>query len=221
MHASQARTRDQQPWACTRCLPLLVALVVVCLATAQPPPDPSDSLVFGDDPRKPVEVDDALLCHACNAVLLEVTNQVHAKVGASKWSVPEAFAAMERICHHTRFRKYEYIPPTMVKGCHRFMDLHSEELEELLEKGSKVPLSSMQAALCHTYCSAAGVVFEDPEAAAARRQAEAQAEEQGRVKQEGAGKKKKKRSKAKAEAKQTASGMGGEGAGSGAAKEEL
>ena len=106
-------------------------------------------------------------------------------------------------------------------GWCRFMDLHSEELEELLEKGSKVPLSSMQAALCHTYCSAAGVVFEDPEAAAARRQAEAQAEEQGRVKQEGAGKKKKKKSKAKAEAKQTASGMGGEGAGSGAAKEEL
>ncbi len=176
-----------------------MALVVACLVTAQPPPDPSDSLVFGDDPRKPVEVDDALLCHACNAVLLEVTNQVgvmltgwgngwmggwvavcllardwrlsgevwqfllsdfgqlfetstpppqahapfsvvdhvlaaamlniamrasdagkvHAKVGASKWSVPEAFAAMERICHHTRFRKYEYIPPTMVKGCHR------------------------------------------------------------------------------------------------------
>jgi hypothetical protein len=48
----------------------LLASAAWC-ATANP-----DSLVFGDDPRAPIEVDDALLCHACNAVILELYAQV-------------------------------------------------------------------------------------------------------------------------------------------------
>ncbi len=35
-----------------------------------------DDIVFGEDPRKPVEVDDALLCHACNAAVLETVTHV-------------------------------------------------------------------------------------------------------------------------------------------------
>ena len=72
-------------------------------------------------PPTPFSVVDHVLAVAMLNIAMRASGagKVHAKVGASKWSVPEAFAAMERICHHTRFRKYEYIPPTMVKGCHR------------------------------------------------------------------------------------------------------
>jgi hypothetical protein len=49
--------------------------------------------------------------------------QVHKKAGRGKWSVPEAFAFIEGVCHHTNFRKYEYIPPKMVSGCHRYVCL--------------------------------------------------------------------------------------------------
>lgn len=38
--------------------------------------DIADNLVFGEDPRAPVEVDGALICHACNAVVLETVKYV-------------------------------------------------------------------------------------------------------------------------------------------------
>lgn len=37
-----------------------------------------DDLVFGEDPRKPVEVDATLMCHACHAAVSETVKHVRA-----------------------------------------------------------------------------------------------------------------------------------------------
>ena len=35
-----------------------------------------DDIVMGEDPRKPIEVDDQLMCHACNAAVIETVKHV-------------------------------------------------------------------------------------------------------------------------------------------------
>ena len=43
-----------------------------------------DDLVFGEDPRKPVEVDATLMCHACHAAVTETVKHVcEARVAAA------------------------------------------------------------------------------------------------------------------------------------------
>lgn len=36
----------------------------------------ADDLVLGEDPRKPIEVDDVLLCHSCHAAVIETVRHV-------------------------------------------------------------------------------------------------------------------------------------------------
>jgi hypothetical protein len=56
-------------------LAVAAAVVLVCRPAAA-----FDGLVFGEDPRKPVDVDDALVCHACNAAVVEMTSHVRAAI---------------------------------------------------------------------------------------------------------------------------------------------
>jgi hypothetical protein len=38
--------------------------------------DISDDIVFGEDPRKPIDVDQKLLCHSCHAAVIETVKYV-------------------------------------------------------------------------------------------------------------------------------------------------
>ena len=53
----------------------LVAAVVIAASVGVAVGD-MDNLVFGDDPRKPIDVDDTLLCHVCNAAVIETVEHV-------------------------------------------------------------------------------------------------------------------------------------------------
>ncbi len=46
-----------------------------------------DDLVFGEDPRKPVEVDATLMCHACHAAVSETVKHVCAARDAAACAV--------------------------------------------------------------------------------------------------------------------------------------
>eukprot|EP00976_Prorocentrum_cordatum_P050582 1021312-Prorocentrum_minimum.AAC.10 len=104
------------------CSAFAVVVLVGCLlgmlgvAQAQPP-----NMVFGDDPRKPVEIDTELLCESCNAIVHVVTQKV-----GKKWSEDAVYSAMDKICDSKNFRVYKMIPPTMVKGCEAFLDRHGD-----------------------------------------------------------------------------------------------
>lgn len=55
---------------------LSTATFVAVLACAGAIPGGPEGLVFGDDPRKPTEMSDELICHACHAVVTEVEKKL-------------------------------------------------------------------------------------------------------------------------------------------------
>mmetsp|Transcript_11328 Transcript_11328/g.15421 ORF Transcript_11328/g.15421 Transcript_11328/m.15421 type:complete len:177 (+) Transcript_11328:143-673(+) len=106
---------------------LLAALIpnVPC-ALSQLGPD----MVYGDDPRKPVEVNDELLCEGCHAIF----DVVEKKIGGKKRTEDAIYGAMDNICNQENFRVYKMIPPTMKKGCEAFIDRYGEGIEEKMYK---------------------------------------------------------------------------------------
>jgi hypothetical protein len=97
-----------------------VALVVLAtlsmVVDGQPP-----NMVFGDDPRKPVEINDELLCEVCHAVF----SVVGTKLGNKKTETA-VYEAVDGVCDQSNFRVFKMIPPTMKKGCDAFMDKHGD-----------------------------------------------------------------------------------------------
>jgi hypothetical protein len=82
-------------------------------------------------------------------------------VGPSRWSAVEAISFMDSVCDQQHFRRYEYIPPKMVAGCKRLLDLQGEEFEAAMERGGS--FQALATELCTQHCSAAGVVFQIPD----------------------------------------------------------
>lgn len=95
----------------------LVGLAALLMVVDGQPPN----MVFGDDPRKPVEINDELLCEVCHAVF----SVVGAKLGNKKTETA-VYDAVDGVCDQSNFRVFKMIPPTMKKGCDAFMDKHGD-----------------------------------------------------------------------------------------------
>jgi len=122
----------------------LVILTVLAAATfevtfANPP-----GMVFGDDPRAPVQINNELLCESCHAIF----DVVDKKMGG-KWTSEDAlYSAMDGVCEQNNFRVYKMIPPTMKKGCEAFLDRYGEGIEEVMYKGGK----ESESKVCEKAC---------------------------------------------------------------------
>ncbi|KAK3286491.1 hypothetical protein CYMTET_5957 [Cymbomonas tetramitiformis] len=110
-------------------------------------------MVFGDDPRKPVEVNDELLCEACHAIF----DQVNKKIGEKGRTETNIYEAVEGICDSKNFRVYKMIPPTMVKGCQAFIDKYEGLEDDMWKYGSEA-----EEKVCESVCQS--VKYEAPKA---------------------------------------------------------
>ncbi len=61
--------------------------VLACLASAA---TAMDNLVYGDDPRKPIEVDTTLMCHACHAAVAQTVKHVSEFTLEAHWAAVDS-----------------------------------------------------------------------------------------------------------------------------------
>lgn len=87
--------------------------------------DGPPGMVFGDDPRAPVEVDKDLMCESCHALFDVWRKRIGSKT-LTESLIYETFETPTPICDQKNLRVYKAIPPTMQKGCEGFLDKYGE-----------------------------------------------------------------------------------------------
>lgn len=167
-----------RPHAARRCVPVLAVVAWASTLLLLWAADPTaaqveggpEGLVFGEDPRKPTEVTDELMCHSCHALVAEVHKKLHRKASES-----DVYDAVEGICSMDSFRTYKFIPPQMVKGCNAFKDEFGDNVEALILRGVKVGDSTraIEDRVCQDACD--GVTYQSMDEEREAREAEAAA----------------------------------------------
>ena len=117
-------------------------------------------MVFGEDPRKPVQIDNELLCESCYAIVDVLTKKV-----GKKWTEDAIYTGIDGICKADNFRVYKMIPPTLQKGCEAFLDRYGDGLEETLYKAGAAAAPERACAsisVCKSY------IFTPPASTAAQ-----------------------------------------------------
>lgn len=151
----------------------VVAAAALCGAVCGAAPD---GLLFGDDPRRPPEVTPEVVCHACRAVVDEV--RVAVPPARTRASVADVYEAVGGACDQARLRRYKFIPPTMVAGCHRFMDEHGDGLEEAIWGARSLGDEAAGARVCAAACRGVDFVSVADEAGAKRARFDAEGGQQ-------------------------------------------
>jgi hypothetical protein len=76
----------------------------------------------------------------------------------SKRGEADVYDTLESICHPANFRVYNMIPPNMVKGCEKFIDL-TEGLEAKIRTGTR---AGVEEEVCKRHCEDNGVTYTPP-----------------------------------------------------------
>ena len=90
-----------------------------------------DTPLIGDDPRAPVVVDVPLLCESCLAVVDHVMTTLKRKGKVKNMEVAVS-QVLDETCVMEHMKRYKFIPPRMIKGCQKFLDLNDGKFEHLL-----------------------------------------------------------------------------------------
>eukprot|EP00242_Pyramimonas_sp_CCMP2087_P003730 CAMPEP_0198212466 /NCGR_PEP_ID=MMETSP1445-20131203/26190_1 /TAXON_ID=36898 /ORGANISM="Pyramimonas sp., Strain CCMP2087" /LENGTH=152 /DNA_ID=CAMNT_0043886919 /DNA_START=138 /DNA_END=596 /DNA_ORIENTATION=- len=115
-------------------------------------------MVYGDDPRKPVDIDNELMCEACHAIVDVATKRV------KKWNEDSVYTVLDNLCKDaTAFRVYKMIPPTMQKGCEAFIDRYGDGFEDALYKAGP-ETADEKICVAHKVCK--GYEFTPPPSSA-------------------------------------------------------
>lgn len=110
---------------------LAVATALLCITTvsAQGP-----DIIYGDDPRKPVDTSDpALQCAVCKAVLTEAKKKLDG-LGKKKQDEVEIVSVLKTVCKQDNFMVYDFIPPKMTQGCEAFMASFDDLAEDFFKQ---------------------------------------------------------------------------------------
>lgn len=83
------------------------------------------------------------------------------------WSENIALAFLDDLCKPENLKRYEFIPPKMVRGCLEYINRYGDEFQDALAVGGTA--DSLGRNLCSKLCLPHGIVFEDPDVADARR----------------------------------------------------
>mmetsp|Transcript_7695 Transcript_7695/g.19631 ORF Transcript_7695/g.19631 Transcript_7695/m.19631 type:complete len:134 (-) Transcript_7695:434-835(-) len=93
---------------------MVLQALVPCLTSVS-------ALAIFQDPRKPIETDRALLCHACRAIVHQTDHKFR---HLPKRSTADVIDFLDEVCNVKYLKIYESIPPKMKKGCEDFLATH-------------------------------------------------------------------------------------------------
>eukprot|EP00300_Choanocystis_sp_HF-7_P003372 c12585_g1_i1.p1 GENE.c12585_g1_i1~~c12585_g1_i1.p1 ORF type:complete len:155 (-),score=27.10 c12585_g1_i1:286-750(-) len=111
-------------------------------------------LVWGDDPSKPTEVNQELLCESCHAIMHQIAKKL-----PPNFSEADVFDITSAICEQP-MRIYKFIPPRMKDGCAAFLARSGDDFEDLLLDFLRTDRNSAEDLMCASVCK--GVSYVPP-----------------------------------------------------------